>query len=162
MLHTDIAGLCGEHSQCSGHSGFSPAQGCVLRLPAALYGAGPALCAVPVCAYSTKARTRLGLCFVPSLAGEAQAARSLTGALSQGAVSLIPSAVPASVSACSHPSRVRVPVTVLRSWPLAATLPEGRLGACLQFGRGFAVWGPISGAEFAPFPSLLPPASSGG
>ena len=134
----------------------------MLRLPAALYGAGPALCAVPVFAYSTKARTRLGLCFVPSLAGEAQAARSLTGALSQGAVSLIPSAVPASVSACSRPSRVRVPVTVLRRWPLAATLPEGRLGACLQFGRGFAVWGPNSGAEFAPFPSLLPPASRGG
>ena len=32
----------------------------------------------------------------------------------------------------------------------------------MQFGRGFAVWGPISGAEFSPFPSLLPPASRGG
>ena len=35
------------------------------RLPAALYGAGPALCAVPVFWYSTKARTRLHLRFVP-------------------------------------------------------------------------------------------------
>ena len=51
----------------------APAQGCVLspstllRLPAALYGVGPALHAVPVFGYSTKVRTRLGLRFVPSL-----------------------------------------------------------------------------------------------
>ena len=49
-----------------------PAHGCVLspstllRLPAALYGAGPVWPAVPVFRYSTKARTRLGLRFVPS------------------------------------------------------------------------------------------------
>ena len=49
-----------------------PAHGCVLslstllRLLAALYGAGPALHAVPVLGFSTKARTRLGLRFVPS------------------------------------------------------------------------------------------------
>ena len=36
------------------------------RLPAALYGAGPALSAVPVFVYSTKARIRLCLRFVPS------------------------------------------------------------------------------------------------
>ena len=65
-----------------------PAHGCVLspsallRLPAALYGAGPALRAVPVFGYPTKARTRLRLRFVPSPAGAPQAARSLTGALS--------------------------------------------------------------------------------
>ena len=82
-----IAGVCGEHSQCSGHTGFVPARGCVLspstllRLPAALYRAGPAWRVVPVFGYSTKARTRLGLRFVPSPAA-AQAARSLTGALS--------------------------------------------------------------------------------
>ena len=52
--------------------GFAPARGCVLspstplRLPAALYGADPALRAVPVFGSSTKARTRLGLRFVPS------------------------------------------------------------------------------------------------
>ena len=80
-----------------------PAHGCVLspstllRLPAALYGAGPALHAVPVFGYSTKARTRLALRFVPSPAGAAQAARSWTGALSLDAARLLPSAVPASV-----------------------------------------------------------------
>ena len=50
-----------------------PAHGCVLspptllRLQAALYGAGPALRAVPVFGFSTKAQTRLGLRFVPYL-----------------------------------------------------------------------------------------------
>ena len=105
-LQTDIA-VCGERSQCSGHTGFAPAHGCVLspstllRLPAALYGAGPVLRAVSVFRYSTKARTWLGLCFLPSPAGAAQAARSLTGALFPGAVGLLPSKVPASVSACT-------------------------------------------------------------
>ena len=58
-------------------------------------------------------------CAFPALA--AQAARSLTGTLSQGVMLLLPSAVPASVS-------VHVPVgcmclvSVPRSWTLAATL----------------------------------------
>ena len=43
---------------------FSPST--LLRLPAALYGEGPALSAVPVLGYSTKARIPLGLNFVPS------------------------------------------------------------------------------------------------
>ena len=73
-LQTNVTGACGEHSQHSGHTGFAPAHGCVLslsallRLPTALYGAGPALRAVPVFGYSTKTRTWLGLRFVPSLA----------------------------------------------------------------------------------------------
>ena len=70
-LQTDIA-VCGEHSPCSGHTGFprtvvsvlSPAT--LLRLLAALQGAGPALHAVPVFGYSTKVRIRLRLRFVPS------------------------------------------------------------------------------------------------
>ena len=87
-LQTDIA-VCGEHSLCSGHTGFAPAHGCVLspstvlRLPAALEGAGPALRVGPFFVYSTKAQIRLGPRFVPSLAREAQAARSLTGASPQ-------------------------------------------------------------------------------
>ena len=64
----------------------------LLRLPAALYGACPALRAVPVFEYSTKVRTRLRLRFVPSPARAAQAARSSMGALSLGAVRLLPSA----------------------------------------------------------------------
>ena len=122
----DIA-VCGEHSPCSGHTGFAPAHWCVLspstplRLPAAQYGVGmePALRAVPVFGYSMKARTRLGLRFVPSPAGAAQEARSLTSALSPGAGCRLPSTVPASVSA--HTGRVRL-VSVLGSWTLAATL----------------------------------------
>ena len=72
----------------------------LLRLLAALYGAGPALRA---CGSSLrvfhKSANSLRLCSVPSPAGAAQAARSLMGALSPGAVRLLPSAVPASVSA---------------------------------------------------------------
>ena len=40
----------------------------LLRLPAALYGAGPVLSMFPVFGYSTKARVQLCLRFVPSLA----------------------------------------------------------------------------------------------
>ena len=52
-LQADVA-VCGEHSPCSGHTEFAPYRGvcafpsALLRLPAALYGAGPALSAVPV------------------------------------------------------------------------------------------------------------------
>ena len=60
-LQTDTA-VCGEHSQCSGHTGFALTHGCVLspftllRLLAALYGAGPALPAVPVLGTTQKRR----------------------------------------------------------------------------------------------------------
>ena len=85
------------HWVCPAHSCvLSPST--LLRLPAALYGVGPVLRAVPVFGYSTKARTRLGLRFVPFPARAGQAARSLIGALSPGAVCLLPSAVPA----CFH------------------------------------------------------------
>ena len=71
----------------TGVSVLSPST--LLRLPAAIYGAGPALSAVPVFGYSTKARIRLRLRFVSSLASAAQAARGL-GTLSLGAVHLFP------------------------------------------------------------------------
>ena len=148
-LQADIA-VCGECSQCSGNTGFAPTYGCMLflstllRLPAALYGAGPALRAVPVFGYSTKARTQLGLRFVPSLAGAAQAARSLMGTLSLGAVHLIPSVVPASVSADT--SLVRV--SCVCSQELASSC--GPPGGCqpsrisgslwLETGSLFEVW----------------------
>ena len=105
--------------------GLPPLVACVLSLStllwlqAALQGPGPELCAVPVFRYSTKAQTRSGLCFVPSPARAAQAARSLTSALSRGAVHLIHSAVPASVSAHAGWGRL---VSVLGSWSLAAAL----------------------------------------
>ena len=49
----------------------------LLRLPAALYGAGSALSAVPVFGSSTKARIRLRLGFVSSLPSAVQAAKGL-------------------------------------------------------------------------------------
>ena len=50
----------------TGVSVLSPST--LLRLPAALYGAGPELSAIPVFGSSTKARIQLRLRFVPSLA----------------------------------------------------------------------------------------------
>ena len=123
------AGRCRQISLCVGSTRRVPATlglprtgvsvlspSTLLRLPAALYGAGPALSVVPVFRSSTTARIRLRLRFVPSPASVAQAARGL-GALSPGAARLFP----------PRPHRVPVGfqwlVFVLRSWPLAATLP---------------------------------------
>ena len=69
----------------TGESVLSPSA--LLRLPAALHGAGPALSAVPVFGSSTKARIRLRLRFVSSPASAVQAARGL-GALSRDAARL--------------------------------------------------------------------------
>ena len=102
-LQTDIA-VCGEHSPCSGHTGFAPYRG-VCAFP--VYTAQAPSCSIwsvpcTACGSSLraphKARTRLHLCFVPSLVPAAQAARSLRGALSPGAGRPLPSAAPASVS----------------------------------------------------------------
>ena len=98
---------------------------------------------IQVFGYSTKAETRLGLRFVPSPVGAAQAARSLTSTLSPSAGRLIPSAVPASVSMCT--GRVHL-VSVLGSWTLAATLPvdvdrpESQGSLWLEAESLFAVW----------------------
>ena len=78
----------------------------LLRLPAALYGACPALRAVAALVCSKKAQTRLCLCFVPSLAQAAQVARSFMGALSPGAarlLSVVPALVPARAGRVSAP-----------------------------------------------------------
>ena len=84
------AGRCRQMSLCVGSTHHVPATqslphsrvsvlspSTLLRLPAALYGAGPALRVVPVFRSSTKARIQLHLRFVPSLASAAQAARGL-------------------------------------------------------------------------------------
>ena len=73
------AGRCRQVSLCVGSTHRVPATlglprtgvsvlspSTLLRLPAALCGAGPALSAVPVFWSSTKARIRLRLRFVPS------------------------------------------------------------------------------------------------
>ena len=104
----------------TGMSVLSPST--LLRLPAALYGAGPALSVVPVFGSSTKARVWLHLCFVSSLASAVQAARGF-GALSPGVAHLFP------------PRPQRAPPVgsqeVFRQEP----------GACLQCGRGWLLWG---------------------
>ena len=124
-----VPSRCGE-----GRALLSPSM--LLRLPAALYGACLALRAVPALGCSTKARTWLRLRFVPSPAQAAQAARSLTGALSPGAAHLLPSAVPASVSARASWVRSPSPLSIPSPSPrpcwsgayalcLAATLSAG-------------------------------------
>ena len=138
----------------------------LLRLQAALQGVGPELCAVPIFGSSTKAQTRLGLRSVPSPAGAAHAARSLTGALSPGAVRLIPSVGPASVSTRAGSVRLCL------FWGAGLQpRPFQRLSTIQELRKSFVRnWKPVcslvgdtvSGAAFAPFPSPLPPASSRG
>ena len=97
---TGRTGRCGQISLCVGSTPRVPATlglprtgvsvlspSTLLRLLAALYGAGPVLSAVPVFGYSTKARIRLCLRFVSSPAWAVQAARGL-GALSPGVARL--------------------------------------------------------------------------
>ena len=113
------------HWQCSSHTGFAPAHGCVLspftllRLPAALCGAGPALRVVPVFGSSTNARTRLGLRFAPSRPSSS-GCQELDGRI------LLSFGVPSPLRGPSLFLRAPVKcvrlVSVLGSWPLAANL----------------------------------------
>ena len=145
------AGRCRRMSLCVGSTRRVPATlglprtgvsvlspSTLLRLPAALYGAGPALSAVPVFGSSTTARIRLRLCVVRSPASAVQAARGL-GALSPGAGAPFPSAAAARATESG----------------LRKSLDRNQGPLCSVGGGGF------SGAEFAPFPSPLPPTSSG-
>ena len=124
-LQTDVAGLCGERSQCSGHAGFAPLRGvcfpvCTAQAPGCSMGAGPEWRAIPV--FGSPQKRRLGwacvLCLPhPSSSGNQELDwRTLPG--------------------CSAPSPLRGPslfphtpvgcvrlVSVLGSWPLATTLP---------------------------------------
>ena len=94
------------------------------------------------------------------------------GALSPGAVHLLPSAVPASVSArwwgapcvcsgelvssCDLPSGQMSAIPDVNH-PESPEIFGQKLEARLQFGRGCHLWG-----RDCPFPLPLPPASSGG
>ena len=135
----------------TGVSVLSPSA--LLRLPAALYGAGPVLSAVPVFGSSTKARIRSRLRVVSSPASAIQAARGL-GALSPGAVRLFPPAparaagwVPAG-SVCSQElaSSRDPPGGGCRPSRISGSLQIGT-GACLPCGRGWLLWGWV-----CPFP----------
>ena len=97
---TGRAGCCRQISLCVGGTHCVPATlglprtgvyvlslSTLLRLPAALYGVGPALSAVPVFGPSTKAQIWMRLRFVSFPASAVQAGRGL-GALSPDAVCL--------------------------------------------------------------------------
>ena len=132
----------------------------LLRLLAALYGVGPALSAVPVFGSSTKAQIRLRLRVVSSPASAVQAASGLL-ALSPCAVCLFPPRRAAQAArgwrALSHVRRAfSLCGPSARRWSgLRKSLDRNRGPVCSVGGGGF------SGAEFAPFPSPLPPSSSG-
>ena len=135
--------MWGGHSQCSGHTGFAPyrvsvlSPSTLLRLPAALYGAGPALSAVLVFGSSTEARIWLRLHFVSS-----------------------PPQRPRQPEAWAPSPRVRRAFSLRgpsarRQSGLRKSSERNRGPVCRVGGGGF------SGAEFVPFPSPLPPTSSG-
>ena len=97
----------------------------------------------------------------------AQAARSLTGTLSPGAARPFPSAAPASVSVRAS----QVPAACVCSQELASSRdpPGWRMSTTQNLRKSLdRNWRPVcsvggdavSGAEFAPFPSPMPPTSS--
>ena len=125
-LQTNVTGMCGECSQCSGPTGFAPTR-CVcafpsilLRLQVDLQGAGPELHALPrpkplrFQFSGTPQNHRLGwaciLCLPCLSSSDSQELDER----------LIPSMVPALVSARAGSVHL---VSVLGSWSLAATLP---------------------------------------
>ena len=101
-LQTNITGMCGEYSQCLGHTGFAPAQGvCAFQVYTAhapgcsageLSKTGLGLRALPRSKphtfrfWSTPQRHRLGWACIlcPSQVQAAQAARCLASARSPG------------------------------------------------------------------------------
>ena len=122
VLHTDIA-VCGEPSQCSGHTGFAPLSGRVCfprphcsgsRLPYM----EQALSCVRFQFSGTPQKHRLGcaciLCLpCPSSSGS----QELDERALPGAVRLLPSTVPASVSSLAGQMRV----ACVYSWELASS-----------------------------------------
>ena len=147
-LQTNATGVCGEHSQCSGHTGSALHRGvCAFpvytaQAPGCSIWSGPCL----ACGSSFQGLHRsagsAGPAFCAFPARAAQAARSLTSSLSLGAVHLIPSAVPASVSA----RRLGTPRVCSQDLASSRDPPGGcqpsRISGSLwlETGRLFAVW----------------------
>ena len=186
-LQTDIIALCGENSPCSGHTGFAPyrgvcafpmytakAPGCsiwsgpwvecgssFLVLHNSMDSVAPACCVFP--GLSGSGSQRLA-CFLPGLAHlflpqrAAQAARG-SGGLSPGAACLL-RWVAQAARGLAHSPWVRRTFSLCGPWArrqsgLRKSLDRNWGPVCSVGGGGF------SGAEFAPFPSPLPPSSSG-
>ena len=120
-LQTNITGMCGEYSQCLGHTEFAPLTSCVfsqstlLRLQVALQGAGPgfhALARSKPLRFSflgPPQRCRLGWACIlcPSQVQAAQATSCLASALSSGGkcVLSLPQSPPLGLlggSGCTH------------------------------------------------------------
>ena len=165
---TDIAG-CGVHSPCSGHTGFAPYRG-VCAFP--VYTAQAPGCCIwsgPCVEYSS---SFLVLCkSADSVAPAFCAFPGLSGSGSQkfgrpfpGCGAPFPSAAPA---------RGRVPAACVCSQELASSQDPPGCG-CRPTSQSLGKsldrnWRPVcsvgggafSGAEFAPFPSPVPPTSSG-
>ena len=160
-LQTNVTGLCGEHSQCSGHTGFAPVHRCelspstLLRLQAALQGAGPALRALPrpeplrFGFLGTPQRRILGCACVLCLpARAAQAARNLSALSPAGCAMCLFWGADFWLQPSLRMSTIQnLRKSLVRSWKTVCRL----------------VGGAISGAEFAAFPSpgLLPPVGDG-
>ena len=132
-LQTNITGMCGECSQCLGHTGFTPAHGmCAFPVYTAqapdcsageLSKVGPGLCALTRSKLlrfrflGTPQRRRLGWACVlyPSQVRTAQATMYLPSSLSLGVVHLITFPFPATqfpgcafrelISGCNPPSK---------------------------------------------------------
>ena len=122
-LQTNVTGACGEHSQCSGHTGFAPAHSAcafpstLLRLQAALR----ALSCVRFQFSGSPQKRRLSwacvLCLPHPSSSGSQEPDELT---LPGYREPYPLRGPS--LSFPHAGWVRL-VSVLRSWPLAATLP---------------------------------------
>ena len=151
-ISSNITGVCGEYSHYFSPTGFAPAHRCVLS-PSTLLRL-------------QVAQTRLSLRFVPSWVRAAQATRSLTRTLSSAAARLLPS-----------PSQPQFPGAPVRCalclfWGADLWLRPSWQMSTIQNLRKPLVrnWKPVcslvgdavSGAEFASFPSPLPPDSGGG
>ena len=98
-LQTHVTGVCGEHSQCFGHTGLAPTHG-VCAFPiyiAQVLGCSVGNCLMRALIYlhfpglshsgsgswvSTKTKTHLGLHFVPSQVRAAQTTRRLVSTIS--------------------------------------------------------------------------------
>ena len=163
------AGCCSQTSLCVGSSHRFPATlglprtgvsvlspSTLLRLPAALYGAGPALSAVPVFGSSTKVRIRMRLRFVSS-----PASRALAHSPRMRCTFSLCGERPSQPEAWAHFPRMRHafslrgPSVSRHQSGLRKSLDKNRGPVCSVGGGGF------SGDEFAPFPSPLLPTSSG-
>ena len=144
-LQTDIAGVCGEHSPCSGHTGFAPLTGvCFPRLHCSgsrLLSRERALRCVRFQFLDIPQKRRLSwACILCLPCRRSSGSQELHGreAPTPGAARLLPSAVPA----------CRVHVPCICSWELASSHdPPGRCrpsrisgSLWLETGDLFAVW----------------------